>query len=81
MDPQVIATFIQLVRRAPLNMLTRLARPQSTIDYRTSSSRFATLNDEEKLDAVWACLLVRLLTDEHVVPCVSRLEVSLTMLH
>ena len=78
MDHPVLTTSVDLVRRAPLDALTQLA--SVTINDRLPRDFIATLNDEEKLDAIRACLVVSLLTDGHIVPRVFQLQASLAML-
>ena len=78
MDPQALAAFVELVRRAPLETLIQL--PLASITNRLPLKFITTFNDEEKLDAIWACLIVLILTHRHVIPHVFQLQVSSTML-
>ena len=79
MDPQALVAFVELVHCTPLETLTQL--PLASITNRLPLKFIMTFNDEEKLDAIWACLIVPILTHRHVVPRVFQLQASLTMLH
>lgn len=78
MDRPVVATFVDLVRRAPLDVLIQLA--SVSIKNRLPHDFIATLDNEEKLDAIRACLIVSVLTDGSIVPRTFQLEASLAIL-
>ena len=78
MDPQALAAFVELVRHAPLETLIQL--PPASITNQLPLEFIATFNDEEKLDAIRACLIVSILTHRHVIPRIFQLQVSPTML-
>ena len=78
MDHPVLTTSVDLVCHTLLDVLTQLALV--TINDQLPCDFIATLNNKEKLDAIRACLVVSLLTNGHIVPCVFQLQASLAML-
>ena len=79
MDREVIMTFADEVRRASLDGLIQLS---SMLFYdRLPHKYLDTLNDEDKLDALRACLIVSFIFQSRVVPRVFQLQASLEMLH
>ena len=81
MDCKVIATFVEAIQHASLGTVQLIQSVSTLINDRLPHEYLATLNDEDKLEALWACLIVSLLTEGHVVPCKFQLEASLAMLH
>ena len=80
MDRKVITMFTDEVRHASLDTLIQLSSMLSFHD-RLPHKYLDTLNDEDKLDALRACLIVSFITQGRVVLRVFQLQASLEMLH
>ena len=79
MDREVITMFADEVRRASLDTLIQLS--SMLFHDRLPYEYLDTLNDEDKLDALRACLIVSFITQGRIVPRVFQLQASLEMLH
>ncbi|KAF8427206.1 hypothetical protein L210DRAFT_3420065 [Boletus edulis BED1] len=79
MDRKVITTFVEAIWHTPLDTAIQLS--STLINDRLPHEYLATLNNEDRLEALRACLIISLLTDSRVVPCVFQLQASLEMLH
>ena len=81
MDCEVITTFVEAIQHASLGTVQLIQSVSTLINNQLPHEYLATLNDEDKLEALWACLIVSLLTKGHVILCKFQLEASLGMLH
>ncbi|KAF9234844.1 P-loop containing nucleoside triphosphate hydrolase protein, partial [Melanogaster broomeanus] len=74
----VTDTIVQGIRCAALDLLNQTAR--ELIQDRLPTEYLSTLTDNEKVDALRACLIIWILTRGTVVPRVFQLQASLAML-
>ena len=70
--------IIRGIQSAPLDFLSQLA--DNLLHDRLPRSYQATLSDNEKIDALQACLIIWILTQGTIVPRVFQIQASLAML-
>ena len=78
MDDSTV-TFIQAILEAPLRTLEDLARLM--LDNKLPVDYLTTLTENDRTDALRACLVVFIITRFTIVPCVFQLKASLAILN
>ena len=78
MDPNIIVGLVDRTQHTTEDVLIQFA---SMFHGQLLGEYLETLNHEDKLQAIWACMIVWVVTKGCVIPHVFQLKVSLAMLH